>query len=50
MIGNRGMTGAKAAMLGSVPRDVAESAPCDVLVARTVAQNLDEIEPDEEGS
>jgi nucleotide-binding universal stress UspA family protein/nitrite reductase/ring-hydroxylating ferredoxin subunit len=49
VIGNRGMTGAKAAMLGSVPRDVAESAPCDVLVARTVAQNLDEIGPDEGG-
>lgn len=49
VIGNRGMTGAKAAMLGSVPRDVAESAPCDVLVARTVAQNLEEIGPDEGG-
>ena len=40
VIGNRGLTGAKAALLGSVPRDVAESAPCDVLVARTVAQSL----------
>lgn len=43
VIGNRGMAGAKAALIGSVPRDVAESAPCDVLVARTVAQNLSEI-------
>jgi len=40
VIGNRGLTGAKAALLGSVPRDVAENAPCDVLVARTVAQSL----------
>ena len=49
VVGNRGLTGAKAALLGSVPRDVAESAPCDVLVARTVAQSLSEIGPDEGG-
>ena len=49
VIGNRGLTGAKAALLGSVPRDVAESAPCDVLVARTVAQSLSEIAPGEGG-
>ena len=49
VIGNRGLTGAKAALLGSVPRDVAENAPCDVLVARTVAQSLGEIEPGEGG-
>ena len=49
VIGNRGLTGAKAALLGSVPRDVAETAPCDVLVARTVAQNLSEIGPGEGG-
>jgi nucleotide-binding universal stress UspA family protein len=49
VIGNRGMAGAKAALLGSVPRDVAESAPCDVLVARTVAQSLSEIGPDQGG-
>jgi Rieske Fe-S protein len=49
VIGNRGLTGAKAALLGSVPRDVAESAPCDVLVARTVAQSLSEIGPGEGG-
>ncbi len=49
VVGNRGMTGAKAALLGSVPRDVAENAPCDVLVARTIAQTLSEIEPGEGG-
>jgi nucleotide-binding universal stress UspA family protein len=49
VIGNKGMTGARAALLGSVPRDVAEYATCDVLVARTIAQNLSEIEPGEGG-
>ncbi len=49
VVGNRGLTGARAALLGSVPRDVAEFAPCDVLVARTVAQSLSEIEPGEGG-
>ncbi len=49
VVGNRGMTGARAAVLGSVPRDVAENASCDVLVARTIAQNLSEIEPGEGG-
>lgn len=49
VVGNRGMAGAKAALLGSVPRDVAESSPSDVLVARTVAQSLSEIAPGEGG-
>jgi nucleotide-binding universal stress UspA family protein len=49
VIGNRGMAGAKATLLGSIPRDVAESSPVDVLVARTIAQSLDEIGPGEGG-
>jgi nucleotide-binding universal stress UspA family protein/nitrite reductase/ring-hydroxylating ferredoxin subunit len=49
VVGNKGLAGAKAAILGSVPRDIAEYAPCDVLVARTIAQNLDEIVPGEGG-
>jgi nucleotide-binding universal stress UspA family protein/nitrite reductase/ring-hydroxylating ferredoxin subunit len=49
VVGNRGMAGAKATLLGSVPRDVAENAPCDVLVARTIAQSLSEIQPGEGG-
>ena len=49
VVGNRGMAGARAAVLGSVPRDVAENAACDVLVARTIAQSLSEIEPGEGG-
>jgi len=49
VVGNKGMAGAKAAILGSVPREIAEYAPCDVLVARTIAQNLSEILPGEGG-
>ncbi len=45
VIGNRGMTGARARMLGSVPRTIARSAPRDVLVVRTVSQSLEEIQP-----
>jgi nucleotide-binding universal stress UspA family protein len=49
VIGNRGMAGAKATLLGSVPRDIAESSPVDVLVTRTIAQSLEEIGPEEGG-
>ena len=49
VVGNKGMAGARAALLGSVPRDIAENAACDVLVARTIAQSLSEIEPGEGG-
>jgi nucleotide-binding universal stress UspA family protein/nitrite reductase/ring-hydroxylating ferredoxin subunit len=49
IVGNKGLTGARAALLGSVPRDVAENATSDVLVARTIAQNLSEILPGEGG-
>jgi nucleotide-binding universal stress UspA family protein len=35
LIGNKGMTGARRFMLGSVPNDVAHHAPCSVLIART---------------
>jgi nucleotide-binding universal stress UspA family protein/nitrite reductase/ring-hydroxylating ferredoxin subunit len=49
IVGNKGLTGARAALLGSVPRDVAENASVDVLVARTIAQNLSEIQLGEGG-
>jgi nucleotide-binding universal stress UspA family protein len=49
VVGNRGLAGARGAILGSVPRDVAEYAECDVLIARTIAQSLDEIGPGEGG-
>jgi nucleotide-binding universal stress UspA family protein len=35
LIGNKGMTGARRFMLGSVPNDVAHHAPCSVLIVRT---------------
>jgi nucleotide-binding universal stress UspA family protein/nitrite reductase/ring-hydroxylating ferredoxin subunit len=43
VIGNRGMSGAKRILLGSVPERVVEEAPRDVLVVRTVTQALKEI-------
>ena len=36
VIGNKGMTGARRFLLGSVPNRVAHSAPCSVLVVNTV--------------
>jgi nucleotide-binding universal stress UspA family protein/nitrite reductase/ring-hydroxylating ferredoxin subunit len=49
VVGNRGMTGARAALLGSIPLTVAQYAAADVLIARTIAQSLEEIEPGEGG-
>lgn len=49
VVGNRGLTGAKGLFLASVPKEVSEYAPCDVLIARTVAQNLSEIGKGEGG-
>jgi len=49
VVGNRGLAGAKALLLGSVPLTVAEYAPTDVLIARTIAQSLEEIGKDEGG-
>ena len=36
VVGNRGMTGAKRFLLGSVPNRVSHHAPCSVLIIRTV--------------
>lgn len=49
VIGNRGMSGAKRLLLGSVPQRVVEEAPRDVLVIRTVTQALREIRKGEGG-
>lgn len=49
VVGNRGLAGARGVILGSVPRDIAELAECDVLIARTIAQNLEEIGKEEGG-
>ena len=35
VVGNKGMTGAKRFMLGSVPNKVSHHAPCSVLIIRT---------------
>ncbi len=35
VVGNRGMTGVKRFVLGSVPNDVAHKAPCAVLILKT---------------
>ncbi|HET7869754.1 MAG TPA: universal stress protein [Actinomycetota bacterium] len=49
VVGNRGLAGAKGLFLASVPKKVSEYAPCDVLIARTVAQSLSEIGKGEGG-
>jgi nucleotide-binding universal stress UspA family protein len=49
VVGNKGMTGARAFLLGSIPKEIAEYASTDVLIARTVTQNLSEIGPGEGG-
>ncbi|MEJ7796938.1 MAG: universal stress protein [Solirubrobacteraceae bacterium] len=36
VIGNKGMTGAKRFLLGSVPNRISHHAPCSVLIIRTV--------------
>ena len=35
IVGNKGMTGAKRFLLGSVPNKVSHHAPCDVLIVQT---------------
>ncbi len=35
MVGNRGMTGARRFLLGSVPNKISHHAPCSVLIIRT---------------
>jgi len=35
IVGNRGMTGAKRFLLGSVPNQVSHHAPCNVMIVHT---------------
>jgi len=49
VVGNRGLAGTRALLLGSIPLTVAEYARQDVLIARTIAQSLDEIGKGEGG-
>ena len=39
VVGNRGLAGAKAVLIGSVPLTVAEECGTDVLIARTIARS-----------
>ncbi len=50
IVGNKGMTGAKRFLLGSVPAKVSEgAADRDVLIARTIVQAITEVGPGEGG-
>lgn len=49
VVGNKGMTGAARFLLGSVPAKVLQYAGCDVLIARTMTEALDEIARGEGG-
>jgi nucleotide-binding universal stress UspA family protein len=49
VVGNKGMTGAKGFLLGSVPQEVCEGSRRDVLIARTVTQVVSELAPGEGG-
>ena len=40
VVGNKGMTGAKRFLLGSVPNKVSHHAPCSVLIIRTCVGGL----------
>jgi 3-phenylpropionate/trans-cinnamate dioxygenase ferredoxin reductase subunit len=45
VVGNKGMSGARRFLLGSVPSRVAHYAPADVLIAKTVDLSVQDIEP-----
>jgi nucleotide-binding universal stress UspA family protein/nitrite reductase/ring-hydroxylating ferredoxin subunit len=45
VVGNRGMTGVRRHLLGSVPTKVIHSAPTDVLIAKTVDRTVDDLVP-----
>jgi nucleotide-binding universal stress UspA family protein/nitrite reductase/ring-hydroxylating ferredoxin subunit len=45
VVGNKGMTGARRVLLGSVPNRVAHEAPTDVLIAKTVDRSVEDIVP-----
>jgi nucleotide-binding universal stress UspA family protein len=49
VVGNKGLTGVRGAVLGSVPKSVLDGAAVDVLVCRTVRQIASRLEPGEGG-
>ena len=49
VVGNKGMTGSKRFLLGSVPNKVSHYALCDVLIARTSSRSISDLRPGEGG-
>ncbi|HVL88954.1 MAG TPA: universal stress protein, partial [Actinomycetota bacterium] len=45
VVGNRGLTGARRMVMGSVPSKVAHGSPCDVLIVKTSNMTLDDLAP-----
>jgi len=45
VVGNKGMSGARRLLLGSVPNKLAHYAPTDVLIVKTVDLSLDDVQP-----
>jgi nucleotide-binding universal stress UspA family protein/nitrite reductase/ring-hydroxylating ferredoxin subunit len=45
VVGNKGLTGARRVLLGSVPSQVAHAAHTDVLIAKTVERTIDDLAP-----
>ncbi len=45
VVGNKGMSGSRRFLLGSVPNRVAHYCPADVLIVRTVGLGIEDIEP-----
>jgi nucleotide-binding universal stress UspA family protein/nitrite reductase/ring-hydroxylating ferredoxin subunit len=45
VVGNKGMSGARRFLLGSVPNNLAHNAPTDVLIVKTVDLSLDDVKP-----
>jgi nucleotide-binding universal stress UspA family protein/nitrite reductase/ring-hydroxylating ferredoxin subunit len=45
VVGNKGMSGARRFLLGSVPNNLAHYAPTDVLIVKTVDLSLDDVQP-----
>ncbi|MGH2812249.1 MAG: universal stress protein, partial [Actinomycetota bacterium] len=49
VVGNKGMSGARRVLLGSVPNKVSHTADSDVLIARTVEKSLLDLKPGDGG-
>jgi nucleotide-binding universal stress UspA family protein/nitrite reductase/ring-hydroxylating ferredoxin subunit len=49
VVGNKGMSGARRFLLGSIPNKVAHYSPTDVLIVKTVGRSIEELEPGRAG-